>query len=123
MISVQAVRRFAGSLPEVTDLSTPSALRFEVRGKGFAWSWQERVEPKKPRRSRLDVLAVRCPAEEKDAILSSDSDVFFTDDHYRGFPAVLVRLDRVVETDLQALLTAGQAPSVLGETNGSGERS
>jgi hypothetical protein len=38
---------------------------------------------------------------------------FFTEDHYRGFPAVLVRLDKIPEKELRALLTAAwrcQAP-------------
>ena len=116
MIDVETVRRIAGSLPEIEDLSTASALRFEVRGKGFAWSWHERVEPKRPRRPRLDVLAAHCPPEEKEAILSSDPEKFFTEDHYRGFPAVLVRLDRITEKELHALLAAAwrcRAPRAL----------
>lgn len=116
MIDIDAIRRFAGSLPDTQDVSTASCLRFEVRGKGYAWSWLERTEAKGPRVPRLDVLAVRCPAEEKEAILESDPDVFFTEPHYRGFPAVIVRLDRIAEADLQALLTAAwrcQAPRTL----------
>jgi hypothetical protein len=116
MVDVQLVRQIAALLPETEDLSTSSALRFEVRKKGFAWSWQERVAPKRPRRPRLDVLAVRCPPEEKDAILSSDPKKFFTEDHYRGFPAVLVRLDEVSKDEMRALLTAAwrcQAPRAL----------
>jgi hypothetical protein len=116
MVDVKTIRRIAGSLPETEDLSTASALRFEVRGKGFAWSWHERVEPKRPRRPRLDVLAVRCPPEEKEAILSSDPEKFFTESHYRGFPAVLVRLDKIAEKELRALLTVAwrcRAPRAL----------
>ncbi len=116
VVNVQTVRRIAASLPETEDLSTSGALRFEVRGKGFAWSWHERVEPKRPRRPRLDVLAVRCPPEEKEAILLSDPETFFTEDHYRGFPAVLVRLDKVSEKELRGLLTLAwscRAPRAL----------
>jgi hypothetical protein len=116
MVDVQLVRQIAALLPETEDLSTSSALRFEVRKKGFAWSWHERIAPKQPRRPRLDVLAVRCPPEEKDAILSSDPKKFFTEDHYQGFPAVLVRLGEVTSDELRALLTAAwrcQAPRAL----------
>jgi hypothetical protein len=116
MVNVATVRRIAAALPETEDLSTRQELRFEVRGKGFAWSWLERIEPKRPRRPRLDVLAVRCPPEQKEDILSSDPGKFFTDDHYRGFPAVLVRLDKVSANELRALLTAAwrcQAPRAL----------
>ncbi|HLW92019.1 MAG TPA: MmcQ/YjbR family DNA-binding protein [Roseiarcus sp.] len=116
MVNIQTVRRIAASLPETEDLSTTLALRFEVRGKGYAWSWHERVEPKRPRRPRLDVLAVRCPPEEKEAILFSDPKKFFTEDHYRGFPAVLARLDNISAKEMRALLTAAwrcQAPRAL----------
>jgi hypothetical protein len=105
-VDVQFVRQIAALLLETADLSTSSALRFEVRKTGFAWSWHERIAPNRPRRPRLDVLAVRCPPEERDAILSSDPNKFFTEDHYRGFPAVLVRLDEISRDELRALLTA-----------------
>jgi hypothetical protein len=116
MADAEAARRIAASLPEAEDNSTADSLAFSVHGKGFAWSWKERVDPKRPRRSRLDVLALRCPPEEKDAILASDPEKFFNEDHYRGFPAVLVRLEKVGEKELRALLTAAwrcQAPKSL----------
>lgn len=81
MVDMRAVRRIAASLLEAEDTSTNTSLSFEVRGKGFAWSWKERFVPKRPRRPRLDVLAVRCPPEEKEAILASDTEKFFTEDH------------------------------------------
>ncbi len=62
------------------------------------------------------MLAVRCRAEEKALILESDPDVYFIDGHYRGYPAVLLRLDRIGEADLALLLAAGwrcQAPKAL----------
>jgi hypothetical protein len=99
-------RRLATLLPEVIDCSTDRALAFEVGGKGFAWSWKERLEPKKPRLPRLDVLAMRCDPEAKAAILESDPAVFFTEPHYNGFPAVLVRLPAVDEATLRALLAS-----------------
>ncbi|MBC7668125.1 MAG: hypothetical protein H7236_06620 [Gemmatimonadaceae bacterium] len=43
-------------------------------------------------------------------------DRFFDDDHYRGFPAVLVQLDRVDEDKLADLLARAwriQAPKAL----------
>jgi len=116
MVSVATVRRIVSSLPESEDRSVPASLSFCVRGKGYAWTWQERIEPGRLLRPRLDVLAVRCLAEEKDAILSSDPEKFFTEDHYKGFPAVLVRLKKVGEKEMRALLTAAwrcRAPRTL----------
>jgi hypothetical protein len=37
----------------------------------------------------------------KEAILTDDPDVYFTTPHFDGYPAVLVRLDRISLDDLQ----------------------
>ncbi|HRD26855.1 MAG TPA: MmcQ/YjbR family DNA-binding protein [Caulobacter sp.] len=114
MISPDQVRAFALALPEVEDKSTSGHLAFAVAGKGFAWSWMERARVGARRQPRLDVLAVR--AEEKEMIVEADPSAFVCDDHYRGFPAVLVRLDRIAEGDLAALLAVAwrcQAPRAL----------
>ena len=113
MVDVRAVRRIAMSLPEADDGSSPVSLAFSVRGKGFAWTYQERLEKNKPRQPRLDVLAVRVRATEKESLLAAEPEKFFTTDHYRGYPAVLVRLDKVDARELRELLTEAwrcQAP-------------
>jgi len=54
------------------------------------------VELDKPRVPRPDVLAVRVRDQaEKAALLAGDPKRFFTEPHYNGFPAVLVRLPAV----------------------------
>jgi hypothetical protein len=50
------------------------------------------------------VLVVKCGFDERDFRLRVDPDAFFTTDHYRGYPTVLVHLDRVDETELETLL-------------------
>jgi hypothetical protein len=51
------------------------------------------------------VLAVRVPnLGEKELMISADPAKFFTEPHYNGFPAVLVRLDAVTAKDLKVLL-------------------
>jgi hypothetical protein len=42
---------------------------------------------------------------EKEALLSSDSDAFFTTSHYDGYPVVLVDLDRIDHDELRELIT------------------
>ena len=39
-----------------------------------------------------DTLVVRCPVEEKHFLMEADPAVFFETDHYKGYPAFLVRL-------------------------------
>lgn len=103
-------------LPELEDRSDAARLVLEVGGKGFAWSFMERTQPKKPRTPRLDILAVRCPMERKELLIEAAPDRFFDDPHYRGYPAVLVRLDVVEADELEGLLRDAwriQAPKAL----------
>ena len=83
--------------------------------KQFAWAWNERIKPKKPRVPRADVLAVRVhDRAEKRALLASDRDKFFTEPHYDGFPAVLVRLPAITKPALRKLIVNAwrcQAPA------------
>ena len=98
--------------PRVSD-----AFRFLVDGKAFAWVWLERAAPSGPRIANPEVIAVRVAnASEKDALIDLDGAVFFTEPHYAGFPAVLVRLPEIDLELLRAILTEGwrcQAPKRL----------
>ena len=104
MVDVARLHALATALPGACDASEGERLVFEVAGKGFAWTWNERVHPKKPRRPRPDVLAIRCPLERKELLLEAAPQTFFDEDHYRGYPAVLARLDQIDEAELASLL-------------------
>ena len=101
------VRRIALALPGAREAEDRFAFSVANKGKekGFAWAWNERVDPKKPRVPRPDVLAVRVRDQaEKAALLAGDPERFFTEPHYNGFPAVLVRLPKVGLAQLRKLL-------------------
>lgn len=101
------VRKIAMALPGVSASATELAFSVEHKGKakGFLWTWKERVEPKKPRIPNPGVIAVRVPnLAQKDLIIASDPAKFFTEPHYNGFPAVLVRLKAVTVADLKVLI-------------------
>ena len=104
MVDVAAVRRIAAALPGAHDGSSAGRLVFGIGGKGFAWSRLVRPDPKKPRVPSLEALAVRCPIERKEMLIEAAPDIYFDDDHYRGYAAVLVRLDAIGEEELAALL-------------------
>jgi hypothetical protein len=104
MATQDDVRRIALSLPETTE--EPGGFRFLVAGKQFAWVWLERAEPKAPRVPNPEVLAVRVADKlEKESLLAVDSEKFFSEPHYDGYPAVLVRLRAVDPSELEDLLT------------------
>jgi hypothetical protein len=105
MVDADTVRRLALALPQVEDASEGERLVFNVLGgKGLAWGYKGRVQPKKPRVLHPDVLAVRCLVEKKEMLVEAAPDRFFDDDHYRGFPAVMVRLAVIGEDELVAML-------------------
>ena len=102
------VRRIALSLPETSEGEDHFAFSVTNKGKqkGFAWVWMERVHPKRARVPCPHVLAVRVAnAGEKEDLLAADGEKFFTEPHYNGFPAVLVRLANIEPDELEELLT------------------
>ena len=113
------VRRIALALPETTegDGQFSFSVRNKDKQKGFVWVWMERHQPKQPRVPNPDVLAVRVADQDvKQFFLDADSDKFFTEPHYNGFPAILVRLPNVSIDELTMLIVEAwrcQAPRAL----------
>jgi hypothetical protein len=113
------VRRIALSLPGVEE--EPNHFAFSVRNKGklkgFVWVWLERVAPRQARVPQPKVIALRVAnLIDKDFLLGLDPAKFFTEPHYDGYPAVLVRLPAVTARELRPLITEAwrcQAPKDL----------
>ena len=95
------VRRLALSLAGVEEIDS-DGFDFRVCGKGFVWSYPERV-PGKGRVIRADIAVLYVGDEaEKQALLLGEPRLFFSTPSYDGFPLVMVRLaeldrDRLVE--------------------------
>jgi hypothetical protein len=107
MATQDDVRHIALSLPETREADDHFGFSVLNKGrpKGFVWAWNERIEPKKPRVPRPDVVAVRVASQaEKEELLAADPAKFFTEPHYNGFPAVLVRLRAIDLGELQELI-------------------
>ena len=54
----------------------------------------------------------------KEALLADDPEVFFTTPHFDGYPAVLVRLDKITVEDLEEVIVEAwlcRAPKKLAE--------
>jgi hypothetical protein len=117
MPNADTVRRLALALPQVVETSQGARLAFEVEGRGIAWTFMVREARGKPRVPNPEVLAIRCELPRKELLIEAAPEVFFEDDHYRGYPAVLARLAAIEEAELAALLGAAwrlQAPKRLG---------
>ncbi|HEY6691954.1 MAG TPA: MmcQ/YjbR family DNA-binding protein [Solirubrobacteraceae bacterium] len=105
MATFDDVRRIALALPETSEEISRDLRHWRVKDKGFVWE-------RPLRRSDLEALGDAAPGGPilgvrvehlvaKEAILTDDPDVYFTTPHFDGYPAVLVRLDRISLDDLQ----------------------
>jgi hypothetical protein len=116
------VRRITAGLPETQERESGygDGPQWRVRNKLYAWE-------RPLRRADLEALGDAAPdgavlgarvADEgvKQALLAGEDAVFFTTPHFDGYPAVLVRLDRIEVEELTELLTDAwlvQAPKRL----------
>ncbi len=120
MASWEDVRRIALALPETSEGTSWSNLSWRVREKLFVWE-----RPLRP--GDLRALGDAAPAGPilgarvdhvgaKEALLADDPEVYFTTPHFDGYPAVLVRLDRIAAGELEELIVDAwlcQAPKRL----------
>jgi len=101
------IRRIASQLPGAVEGFGRFGFSVMNKGKakGFVWTWLERIHPKKGRVPNESVLAFSVRnLTEKEIILGSDSEKFFTEPHYNGYPAVLVRLAAIDAEELEPLV-------------------
>lgn len=112
MVDKDDLRRIALELPGVAENGVDS-YNLQRDGRGMCWPYPERVHPKKARVPRFDQFVMRIAnADDKEALLLGEPDVFFTTDHYNRFGSVIVRLDAIDETRLRDLVQEswGAAP-------------
>lgn len=125
MVTFDDVARLALALPETEETTSYGNVSWAVRTggtvkgrpktKNFVW---ERPLSKKDRTRLTEagdldlppdevILAARVEdLAEKEAVLAEHPGVAFTTPHFNGYPAVLVRLDRLDETLLAEIITS-----------------
>lgn len=110
MATQDDVRRIALSLPGAEEADDRFAFFVTVKGKpkGFVWVWLERFHPKKARVPNPRMVAVRTSSvAERDLMIAAEPGIFFTEPHYNGYPAVLVRLDEIPLDQLEVIILEG----------------
>jgi len=139
MVTFDDVARIALALPETEETTSygntswavksggPTSRGKVAKGKGFVW---ERPLSKKDRKLLTEAAEIEVPPDEvilaarvedlaeKEAVLAEHVDATFTTPHFNGYPAVLVRLDRVDEPLLREIVTSAWlavAPKKLAE--------
>ena len=104
MADADEVRRLALALEGVQEIES-DGFDFRVAGKGFVWSYPERV-PGRRRVIRSDIAVLYVGDEaEKQALLLGEPELFFTTPAYDGLPFVMVRLPKVGVERLTELVT------------------
>jgi hypothetical protein len=102
------VRSRALAMPEASEVVSRGNAQWRVKDKLFVWE-------RPLRRSDLAALGDAAPdgpilgarvehLVAKEAVLADDPEVFFTTPHFDGYPAVLVRLDRIGLEDLDEVI-------------------
>lgn len=102
------VRRIALALPETSERASRAERQWRVKDKLFAWE-------RPLRRSDLEALGEQAPSGPilgarvehlgaKEALLANAEGVFFTTPHFDGYPAILVRLDRIAVEGLEEVV-------------------
>lgn len=79
-------------LPETLEGLWYGTPAFKVRGKGFT------------RLKDPTALVIFCPLEEKEMLLEAAPEIYFETDHYRGWPALLVRVAAIADDELRLRL-------------------
>ena len=83
------VRAAAAHLPEVEEATSYGTPALKVRGKLFA------------RLKDADTLVVHSAPDEKEMLMEVDPTIYFETDHYKGWHAVLVRLNKISTAKLR----------------------
>jgi hypothetical protein len=103
------VSRIALALPEAGERVSREKRQWRVDDKLFVWE-------RPLRRKEIEALGNEAPdgpilgarvehVGAKEALLADDPRVFFTTPHFDGYPAILVRLDRITVEDLDEVIT------------------
>ncbi|HEY3829049.1 MAG TPA: MmcQ/YjbR family DNA-binding protein [Solirubrobacteraceae bacterium] len=122
MASWEDVRRIALALPESSERPSHDLASWRVRDKLFVWE-------RPLRKADLQALGTDAPTGPilgarvehlgaKQALIADAPEIFFTTPHFDGYPAVLVRLEKVPLDELEELIVEAwlaRAPRRLAE--------
>jgi len=108
MATWEDVRRIALALPEASERISRELRQWRVQDKLFVWE-------RPLRQKEIDALGDAAPdgpilgarvehLVAKEALLADDPEVFFTTPHFDGYPAILVRLERIAVEELEELI-------------------
>ncbi len=108
MATWEDVRQLALALPETNERDSRGVCQWRVKDKLFVWERPLRtkeVEELGDDAPDGSILAARVEhVGAKEALLTDDPDLYFTTSHFDGYPAILVRLDRIELDELREVV-------------------
>ena len=93
-LALSAIRRVALALPGVAEGTSYGTPAFRFKGKLIARLHQDGSS-----------IMFKLGFEAREHLMRADPRTFFITEHYRNYPSVLARLDRLSAADLRGLLT------------------
>jgi len=116
------VRGIALELPQTSERLSRELRRWRVKDKLFVWE-------RPLRRGEIEALGADAPdgpilgarvehLGAKEALLGDDPRVYFTTPHFDGYPAILVRLERIPVEELHEVIVEAwlaRAPKALAQ--------
>ena len=103
-LALAKVLAAAAHLPGIEPSTSYGSLSVKVRGKFLAAI----KDPK--------TLSLRCAMEDKEMLFASAPEIYYETDHYKGWPGLLVRLNKITKKELAIRLERAwriQAPKKL----------
>jgi hypothetical protein len=97
----------ADGLPEVEESTSYGTPSLKVRKKSFC------------RIKDADTVVLMCPLEEKELLMEAAPELYYETDHYKGWPAVLVRIHMIPMDELRLRMRRAwtmYAPKKLAKT-------
>jgi hypothetical protein len=94
------VRAIAMKLADVEEGTTFGYPAFKVHGKAFAWF---------PKKKEVEdgSLGVRMSILEREHRIQAEPKIFYVTPHYKDYPSVLARVDKMSDAKLRELLESG----------------
>jgi hypothetical protein len=109
MAGWEDVKRIALALAQTSERLSRETRQWRVRDRLFVWERPLRakeIEELGDAAPDGPVLGARVEhLGAKEALLADDPRVYFTTSHFKGYAAILVRLDRISAADLEEVIT------------------
>ncbi len=121
MMTLDGAAQLCLALPEVTEVFLHRGRGWSVAGKRFAWERPftkadlKRFGDQTPPSGQILAASV-ADLSEKEAVLAAHPTAVFTIEHFDGYPAILIQLNKATKKQLQAVLVDAwlvAAPQVL----------